>query len=213
MSSFELASQHLSAADSDIAALITRIGPCMLKIETLREPYEALIRAIAHQQIHGRAAETILGRFLNLFPEVPFPHPQQILETEASILRGCGFSASKIAAIHDIADKTLQGRVPTRQATETLSDEELIARLVTLRGVGRWTVEMLLIFSLGRPDVFPVDDFGVREGWRIIKSLPEQPKPKAFAESSKILSPYRSVASWYLWQAANQARDAKKKKS
>jgi DNA-3-methyladenine glycosylase II len=200
------ATRHLAALDADWADLIARVGPCGLVPRAEREPYEALVRAIAHQQLHGRAAEAILGRFLALYPQAAFPPPAAVLATEDTVLRGCGFSLSKIAAIRGIALAAKEGVVPTRQEAEALSDEALVDRLVTLRGVGRWTVEMLLIFALGRPDVLPVDDFGVREGWRVLKKLEKQPRPRELAETGKAWSPYRSTAAWYLWRAAELAK-------
>lgn len=197
----------LAALDPDWARLIRTIGPYNLKQHALREPYEALVRAIAYQQLHGRAADAILGRLTARFPTSGFPQPQEILALEDTELRACGFSASKILAIKGIAAATLQGVVPTAAVAQTMSDEELIKQLVTLRGVGRWTVEMLLIFTLGRPDVLPVDDFGVREGWRKLKGLPAQPKPRELALIGESWSPYRTTAAWYLWQAAGQAAD------
>jgi DNA-3-methyladenine glycosylase II len=204
--SLDPAAIHLSACDPVWASLIARIGPCGLTPRLEREPYEALVRAIAYQQLHGRAAEAILARFLALYPASAFPAPAEILATEESVLRGCGFSASKIASIHGIAQGTLDGLVPALAVATTLSDAELIERLVTLRGVGRWTVEMFLMFALGRPDILPTDDFGVREGWRALKKLPEQPKPKVLAEIGLAWSPYRSTAAWYLWRAAEEAK-------
>ena len=200
-------SRFLAALDDDWARLVSLVGACNLKLHAQREPYEALVRAIAYQQLHGRAAEAILGRLVANFPEVTFPQPQQILATDDEVLRACGFSASKIRAIKGIATGVLEGVVPTAAVAQTMSDEELIRQLVTLRGVGQWTVEMLLIFTLGRPDVLPVDDFGVREGWRKLKAMTVQPKPRELAEIGKVWSPYRSTAAWYLWQAAGQAAD------
>lgn len=202
------ATRFLEGLDSDWAGLIARVGPCVLQPRIEREPYEALVRAIAYQQLHGRAAEAILNRMLALFPHIAFPAPHEVLATDETLLRQCGFSAGKIASIRGIAQGAVEGIVPTRAEAQTLDDETLIERLVTLRGVGRWTVEMLLIFSLGRPDVLPVDDFGVREGWRALKNLPQQPKPKALAEIGSAWSPYRSVAAWYLWRSAELAKNA-----
>lgn len=207
--SFSAATDHLAASDPDWAALIARIGPCTLVLKPQRQPYEALVRAIAYQQLHGRAAEAILGRFLALYPGKPFPLPEDVLATEEAVMRACGFSASKVVTIHGIAAGAQNGVVPALQAAGTLSDEELIARLITLRGVGRWTVEMLLMFTLGRPDILPVDDFGVREGWRVFKSLDAQPQPKVLAEIGKAWSPYRSTAAWYLWRAAEEGKPPK----
>ena len=200
-------SAFLAGLDEDWARLISRVGPCNIKLHAQREPYEALVRAIAYQQLHGRAAEAILGRLIAHFPDATFPQPKQILATDDEVLRACGFSASKIRAIKGIATGALEGTVPTAAVANSMSDEELIRQLVTLRGVGQWTVEMLLIFTLGRPDVLPVDDFGVREGWRKLKGLEVQPKPRELAELGKAWSPYRSTAAWYLWQAAGQAAD------
>lgn len=199
--------RFLAGLDPDWARLIRIIGPYNLKQHVLREPYEALVRAIAYQQLHGRAAEAILGRLTAQFPDISFPQPQDILALDDTKLRGCGFSASKIVAIKGIATATLEGRVPTAAVARTMGDEELIEQLVTLRGVGRWTVEMLLIFTLGRPDVLPVDDFGVREGWRKLKGLSAQPRPRELALIGERWSPYRTTAAWYLWQAAGQAAD------
>ena len=198
------AARHLKG-DPVLKRVIRDIGPCTLQ-PMKREPYEALVRAIAHQQVHGRAAEAILGRFLALFPGHAFPSAEMVLATPAETMRACGFSASKLAAIRDIAEKTAGGLVPSRRGCARLSDEALIERLVAIRGVGRWTVEMLLIFTLGRPDVLPVDDFGVREGWRVAAGLDAQPKPKALAAIGEAWGPWRSAAAWYLWRAADAAK-------
>ena len=198
--------RHLSKTEPRFAALIRRLGPSGPKIERGRGLYEALIRAIAHQQLHGKAAEAIMARFVALYPDQPFPDPEQVLETNPETLRGCGFSAAKLAAIQDICAKTLDGTVPTRRKATRLPDAALIARLTSIRGVGQWTVEMLLIFTLGRPDVLPVDDFGVREGYRVLFGLDEQPKPKVLRELALPWSPHRSLATWYLYRAVEEAR-------
>jgi DNA-3-methyladenine glycosylase II len=204
------AAAHLTACDADWGVLIDYIGPCGLASIPGREPYEALVRAVAHQQIHGRAAEAILGRFLALHPTARFPSPRDIVATPEAAMRACGFSASKFATIRGIAEQAIGGVVPTRADAERMSDDELIARLVSLRGVGRWTVEMFLIHTMGRPDVLPVDDFGVREGWRAIKGLATPPKPRDLGHIGQAWSPYRSTAAWYLWRAADAARLAAK---
>lgn len=200
------AETHLSNADPDFANLIARIGPCGLRIEGDREPYEALVRAIAFQQIHGNAARAILGRFLALYPAVTFPDPESILATGTAWMRDVGFSLSKIVAIKAIADAALRGVIPLRSDAGKLDDESLIERMVSIRGVGRWTVEMMLMHTLGRPDVWPVDDFGVREGWRVLKGMAKQPTSQRLAVEGRILSPFRSAASWYLWRAADEAK-------
>lgn len=197
--------RHLSR-DARFAALISRVGRPRLDIQRRRSPYEALIRAIAHQQLHGRAAEAILARFSALFAGDIFPEPAAVMATADTALRGCGFSGAKILAVRDICAKTLDGTVPTRHQSLKLSDEALIERLTSIRGVGRWTVEMLLIFTLGRPDVLPVDDFGVREGYRVLYGLDAQPKPKLLSEIGLAWAPHRSLATWYLYRAAEEAK-------
>jgi DNA-3-methyladenine glycosylase II len=156
--------------------------------------------------VHGRAAEAILGRFVALYPGHPFPPPAAVLETPVEALRGAGLSGAKVAAIRDIAEKAAGGLVPTRRAAARLSDQTLIERLTAIRGVGRWTVEMLLIFTLGRPDILPVDDFGVREGWRVATGADAQVKPKELGAIGEAWGPWRSVAAWYLWRAADAAK-------
>ena len=195
--------------DRNFAALIRRVGPPKLGIQRGRSPYEALMRAIAHQQLHGRAAQAILARFEALYPADGFPPPELVLASSEIELRACGLSGSKIAAMRAICAAALDGTVPTRRASARLSDAELIERLSAIRGVGRWTVEMLLIFTLGRPDVLPVDDFGVREGYRLLQRLDVQPKPKALAEIGLAWAPFRSTAAWYLWRASDEGKRAK----
>lgn len=198
--------KFLSSLDADWAALIKRVGPFKMQTHPERDLYEALIRAIAHQQLHGKAAEAILARFVAMYPDEKFPKPLSILETEPELLRACGFSFSKIACIMGIAQAACDRVIPSRRASQNMSDAELIERLVTLKGVGRWTVEMLLMHTLGRQDILPVDDFGVREGWKVLKSLEQQPKPKELAAIGEDWSPHRSAASWYLWRAAELAK-------
>jgi DNA-3-methyladenine glycosylase II len=195
--------------DTNFRALIRRVGPPRLAIQRGRSPYEALMRAIAHQQLHGRAAQAILARFEALYPPDSFPPPDQVLASSETELRACGFSGAKVAAMRAICAAALEGTVPTRRASARLSDAELIERLTSIRGVGRWTVEMLLIFTLGRPDILPVDDFGVRDGYRHLYGLDEQPKPKALAEIGQAWAPYRSIAAWYLWRASEEGKRAK----
>ncbi len=185
--------------------IIQQVGPCTMEIEQ-REPYEALVHAISHQQVHGNAARAIMGRLLALHVGPGFPPPAFILSLPVEAMRGCGFSGSKVAAIRDIAEKAAGGLVPTRAAAEALDDTALIERLVAIRGVGRWTVEMMLMFTLGRPDILPIDDFGVREGYRLAAGLDEQPKPRALAEIGAAWAPHRSVAAWYLWRRADMAK-------
>lgn len=198
---YQQAIDFLSGLDPDWARHIAAVGPCLHRATPGREPFEALVRAVAYQQLHARAAEAILGRLLALYPQVAFPAPEQLLATDPEVLRGCGFSASKLASILHVAQARLEGAVPGREEALTMKDEALIERLVALRGVGRWTVEMLLIYSLERSDILPVDDFGVREGYRRLKGLEKAPTPAQMRSLGGVWSPYRTVAAWYLWRA------------
>ncbi len=197
----------LRKADSVLGDLMDRIGPYQLVPETRRSPFESLVRAVAHQQLHGKAAETILSRFIALFPGRRFPKPEDLLTVPDALIRGAGFSGSKVLAIRDLAVKTLDGTVPTARRIATMEDSAIIDRLVQCRGVGRWTVEMLLIFKLGRLDILPVDDFGVREGFRVTYGLEKQPKPSELRIYGERWRPYRTVAAWYLWRAADAAKE------
>ena len=203
------AEQHLSEACPKIAAWIHESGKCTLEPQWTREPYEALVRAVAHQQLHGKAAEAILGRLTALFPEQDFPTREQLAKMRKAKMRTLGFSEAKSEAILGIAKASLKGIVPTRSAAESLSDEELVERLTSLKGIGKWTVEMFLIFTLGRTDVMPVDDFGVQSGLMHLYQLPEMPKKKAFGPLTDLWRPYRSIGAWYLWRLAD-ARKPKK---
>ena len=204
--------KYLSAADPVMARLIREHGPCKLEHEPWRSPFQSLVQAVAHQQLNGTAANTILARFKKLFPKRRFPKPEDLAKVTDEQIRACGFSFSKIAAIRDIAEKTLDGTIPTSRKIEKLTDEEIIERLTAARGVGRWTVEMLLFFQLGRKDVLPVDDFGVRNGFRVAYKKREMPKPKALLAFGKKWRPHGTTAAWYLWRAADAAKAAKKKK-
>ncbi|MFJ4498280.1 DNA-3-methyladenine glycosylase family protein [Pseudomonas atacamensis] len=199
---YEMASAFLAAIDTDWQRHVSAVGPCLHQPHPARDPYESLVRAIAYQQLHAKAGDAILGRLVGLFPGQVFPRPEQILATEVEQLRACGFSASKIATIQGIAQATLDGLVPDYPTARAMDDETLIERLTSLRGVGRWTVEMLLIYSLERMDILPADDFGVREGYRRLKGLEVQPTRKQMIEIGQAWKPYRTVAAWYLWRVA-----------
>jgi len=203
------AHRHL-ARDPVMRRLIRRHGPCALAPDR-QSPYESLSRAVAHQQLNGRAARTILSRFVALFGDGRFPKPADVVAARAATLRRAGFSRAKVRSLKDIARHALDGTVPTRRAAGRLGDEEIVERLVAIRGVGRWTVEMLLIFTLGRADVLPVDDFGVREGYRVAYGKRVRPTPRALRVYGERWKPYRSVAAWYLWRAANEAREQRTK--
>ena len=199
------ARRHLSR-DPVMRGLMRAAGRCTLAPERGRSPYEALIRAIAHQQLTGKAASTILSRFFALYGDGRFPEPAELLATDDARLRAAGFSRAKVASLKDIAARTLDGTVPPRRALSRLRDEAIIERLTAVRGVGRWTVEMFLMFTLARPDVLPVDDYGVRSGFRLAYGLDELPRPRELAEFGLRWAPYRSAAAWYLWRAVDLHR-------
>ena len=201
----EQAVLSIAGADPVMANVIADIGPCTLAPFWGRPPYEALVRAVSHQQLQRKAADAILGRFLALFAPGPFPTPAEIEGTPDAILRSVGFSGSKVAAIRAIAAAAIEGVIPERTAAEVMDGEELIRRLTPIRGVGRWTVEMLLIFDLGRLDVYPIDDFGVRNGVRAAYRLSAMPAKREMIELGERWQPFRSIASWYLWRVAAQA--------
>ncbi|MBS1077460.1 DNA-3-methyladenine glycosylase 2 family protein [Gluconobacter kondonii] len=200
----------LLGSDPGLAAAMARIGPCTLRGDDGQEPYDALLRAIAGQQLHGAAARKIFGRLCVLGEQGTVdgapPAPGRLLELPEESLRACGLSGNKLLAMRGVAQARLDGTVPSRAEAGSMTDEELIARLVTLRGIGRWTVEMLLMFTLNRPDVMPVDDFGVREGWRRLRGMELPPKPKALKEETARFSPYRSILAWYCWRMAEEGK-------
>jgi DNA-3-methyladenine glycosylase II len=197
---------HLSSADPVMKRLIAAAGPLAIPEPEEHSPYEALARAIAHQQLNGKAAQSILNRFVTTCGNGVFPTPESLLLLEDMALRGSGFSFSKIAALRDLATKTMAGIVPAHDALHALTDLEIIERLTAVRGIGRWTVEMLLMFRLRRPDVLPVDDFGVRHGFRLAYGLKKMPQPKVLAMFGERWAPHRSAAAWYLWRAVDLFR-------
>jgi len=199
------AHKFLSEIDPVMRELILAHGECGLVPEMRRSPFQSLVQAVAHQQLHGKAASNILGRFKKLFPGRRFPRAEDLASVTDGQLRACGFSFAKIRAIRDIAEKTLSGVVPTGRDIVKLTDEEIILRLTEVRGVGRWTVEMLLIFQLGRPDVLPVDDFGVRNGFRVAYKKRSMPTPKELRKFGERWRPHATTAAWYLWRAADAA--------
>jgi DNA-3-methyladenine glycosylase II len=204
--------EHLTHCDRVLQRVIGRVGPCQLAPEHKRSPFESLVRAIAHQQLHGRAAEAILRRFCQQFPRTRFPKPAAVLELPVEQFRAAGFSQAKVTAIRDLAEKSLSGVVPTAAGIRKLDDAAIIERLTQVRGVGRWTVEMLLIFQLGRPDVLPVDDFGLRNGFRLAYKLSELPTPGQVRKHGERWAPFRTTAAWYLWRVADQSKQPATKK-
>jgi DNA-3-methyladenine glycosylase II len=197
----ERAIEHLTNSDRVLGRLIRKIGPCGLRPGAIRTPFQALVCSVAHQQLNDTAANTILRRVRALYPGPGFPRPEQLLETPDEKLRGAGLSRAKVASIKDIAAKTAEGFVPTARVIARMSDAEIIERLTTIRGVGLWTVEMLLIFTLGRPDILPATDYGVRNGFAVTYRLEKLPAPKELLAYGERWRPYRSIASWYLWRS------------
>ena len=198
---------HLSGVDRNMGGLIRAVGTYGLVQEGICHPYESLAQAIAHQQLHAAAARSILARFVGTFGDAgTFPTPDIVLATPEEKLRAVGLSFSKIAALKDLARKTLDGIVPDRDTLVTLEDAQIIERLTEVRGIGRWTVEMMLMFQLGRPDILPVDDFGVRAGFQFTYGLRKMPAPKVLALYGERWGPHRSAAAWYLWRAVELKR-------
>jgi DNA-3-methyladenine glycosylase II len=200
------AARKVLRSDPVMAALIAAAGRCTLQPRLQAVPFESLARAIAHQQLNGTAAARILARFTALYAPQSFPTPEQLLATPDEALRGVGFSFAKIRALRDLAAQTLAGVVPQAPELATLEDAAILERLTRVRGIGRWTVEMLLIFQLGRRDVLSVDDFGVRNGFRLAYGLARMPRARALAEFGERWRPHRTLATWYLWRAVDLAR-------
>ena len=209
----EEALAHLRKADAKLGGLIDRVGPLTMKLDSLPSPFETLLEAILYQQLHGKAAATIHGRVREYFKGDP--SPKTLIDTPDEILRAAGVSGNKIKAMKDLAARTIDGTVPSHKTILKMSNEEILERLTEVRGIGPWTVEMLLIFRLGRPDVLPVTDYGVRKGYaltfmRVPKTRPieaaDLPKPDVVMRRGRRWAPFRSVACWYLWRACDLAR-------
>jgi len=199
----EEATEHLKRADRRMAQLIERTGPCTLKLRHEHSIFYSLLRSIVYQQLAGKAAAAILGRVDELFPGA-LATPEQIAAETEERLRSAGLSRNKVLAVKDLAARTLDGTVPQGSAIDRMSDEEIIERVSQVRGIGRWTVEMLLIFRLGRTDVLPLDDFAVRKGFQRTYRLPDVPTKQQMLKKGEKWRPWRSIASWYLWRAAGE---------
>jgi len=199
------ATKHLSERDEKLAELIRTCDPFQAEMEAHQSPYEALLEAIAYQSISGKAAATIFGRIKALSATGAIPTPQEMIKFRPQALRKAGLSGAKVLAMKDLAKKTVEGIVPTLEESEKLSDEELVKRLISVRGIGAWTVEMFLIFRLGRPDVLPIHDLGVQKGWSVAYGKKHKPSPKELLAFGERWRPYRTVASWYMWRAFQRA--------
>jgi 3-methyladenine DNA glycosylase/8-oxoguanine DNA glycosylase len=207
------ATRVLAKSDPRLGRLIARVGPCRLTVETLQSPFEALAEAIVYQQLTGKVAATILGRVVDLFRPKKFPSPQDILRTPDERLRRAGLSRAKVAAFKDLARATLDGTVPRLAALKRMDEEEIVARLTAIRGIGRWTAEMLLIFRLGRPDILPAGDYGIRKGFARTFETRALPTPRQVLRRGERWRPYRTVASWYLWRALEAAPRRQRRRS
>jgi len=206
----ERALRHLRQTDEILARIIDAIGPCRLRPDRSQSPFAALVEAVCHQQLTGKAAKTILGRVKALHPHRDFPAPADLLATPDEMLRAAGLSRAKVASVKDISAKTIAGLVPEHLALAELEDAEIIERLTTIRGVGQWTVEMLLIFKLGRLDVLPVGDYGVRKGFMLAYRKRALPKPAALLKHAERWRPYRTIRAWYMWRAIELAKPGRK---
>jgi 3-methyladenine DNA glycosylase/8-oxoguanine DNA glycosylase len=211
---FDLAAAmaHLSAKDEKLAPLIAEMAKFEIDMEAAQSPYEALMESIAYQSISGKAAATIFARIKALSSTGRPPSPQEMLKLRKQALRKAGLSGAKVVAMKDLAKKTIEGVVPTLENAQKLSDEELVERLTSVRGIGAWTVEMFLIFRLGRPDVLPIHDLGIQKGWSITYGKKHKPKPKELLAFGERWRPYRTVASWYMWRACHRAGNAAMRK-
>ena len=206
------ATKSLAERDEKLKLLIAETQPFQMDADHLQSPYEALLEAIAYQSISGKAAATIFGRIKTLSSTGRAPTPQEMLKFRKQALRKAGLSGAKVLAMKDLAKKTIAGVVPTLEDAQKLSDDELVERLTSVRGIGAWTVEMFLIFRLGRPDVLPIHDLGVKKGWSITYGKKHMPKPKELLAFGERWRPYRTLASWYMWRACHRAGNAAMRK-
>ena len=200
---------HLSKVCKRFARVLPNHEPFPTRFEKKKDPYRALVRSVVYQQLSGKAAATILGRVVALFPDKDFPDPEDLLDTDPTLLRGAGLSRQKAAALKDVAQKRIDGIIPPARALTRLPDEEIIERLTAAKGVGRWTVEMYLIFTLGRPDVLPIDDLGVRKGAE--KLYRRSFTPKELGKYGERWGPWRSAAAWHLWRVIDTQTPEKSK--
>ena len=196
---------HLKAADPALADVIASIGPYAMELKSSRSLFGALAEAIVYQQLSNKAAATISGRVEALFPRAKDGFtPRHILKASAESLRGCGLSRAKVLAVQDLARRVQDGELPTLDEAQALEDAALIERLITVRGIGRWSAEMFLMFRLGRPDVLPLDDYSLRKAYAMAFGKRKLPTPEALARHGERWRPYRTVASWYLWRTLEQ---------
>lgn len=192
---------HLRAADARLGELIARVGPFARELQPADSVFAALLRSIVYQQLHGRAAATIHGRVLTALAPHGGPGPEALARVTDEALRAAGLSRAKLAAVRDLAARTAAGELPSMAEAAALDDATLVERLTVVRGIGPWTVHMLLIFVLGRPDVLPTGDFAIRLAFRRLYRKRREPTPAEIERQARSWQPYRSVASWYLWRS------------
>lgn len=209
----DAASEFLALRDANLAGVIRRIGRCEMSFRVLHNPFNTLARSIIYQQLNGKAAGAIHRRVIERLAPDGVLTARVMLDTPEESLRGCGLSGAKTTALRDLAKHSLDGTVPTLRELARLDEEEIIERLTVVRGIGRWTVEMLLMFRLGRPDVLPVDDFAIRKAVMLLDGLAEMPKPKIVFARGEVWKPYRTVASWYLWRSLDQPAESVAKRT
>lgn len=202
----------LKKSNKILGSLIKKAGPVKIKPQPMQSPFEALVEAVVFQQLSGKAAQTILNRVLALFPKKDFPSPEDLLKISLDELRSAGLSRAKASFVQDIARKTLEGIVPTSDEIEKLTDDEIIHRLTQIHGVGAWTVQMMLIFKLRRPDVWPVNDYGVRKGFALAYKKKDLPTPKELEKFGEQFRPHRTSVAWYMWRSVDIHKEAVSKK-
>lgn len=200
----------LSALDPELGRLMKKIGPLQFRRQKTKAVFEALVKSVVYQQLTAKAAATIFARLTALYPDREFPTPEDLLATPIERLRSAGLSRSKAASIHDIAQKAVDGQIPSMRSISRMSEEEIIETLTCIRGVGRWTVEMFLIFRLGRADVLPATDYGVQKGFMKVFRKRKLPTPKQLSRYGEKWKPYRTTAALYLWRAVDDAAKAPK---
>lgn len=191
---------HLSGADPSMAALIHAVGPFEARLRPAHNPFEALSESIAYQQLSGKAAATIYGRYRALLTDPDNPDPREVLALPDERMREAGLSRAKLAAIKDLASRTQDGTIPSAPELTHLTDQEIIDRFTVVRGIGPWSVKMYLMFRMGRADVLPHTDLGIRKGMQRLDSLDDMPAPRQVIERAAPWQPYRTIASWYLWR-------------
>lgn len=197
------AAKVLSGVDRRMARVIEQVGPLQIPLKPIHNPFRTLTESIAYQKLHPKAASTILSRFKALYPDRRFPLPDDVMATGDDQMRGAGLSRAKTIAIKDLAKKILDGSIPSTSRLMRMDDEEIIEHLIRVRGIGRWTAEMLLIFGYGRPDVLPATDYGIQKGFAGVYRKGKMPSPKEILEYGEKWRPFRTTASLYLWRAVD----------